>query len=271
MARPIITLTTDFGSRDGYGGIMKGVILGICPEARLVDLSHEVPPQDVLSGALVLQQAVPFFPTGSIHVAVIDPGVGTERNALALSTPEAFFVGPDNGLFDLVWSEALERWGAERLFAVRLTNPRFFLPEVNPTFHGRDVFAPVAAHLARGAALPEMGLALPAIASLGLAAPLRQDDGWWIGEILAADRFGNCLTSFTLRALGQIGAFEGLRVWVGDMDLGPIRRTYSEVARGQPVALIGSSRRLELAVREGHFAQAFQVGRGARVRVGRPG
>ena len=148
---PIITLLTDFGSRDAFVGIMKGVMLGINPSVSFVDLSHDIPPQDILAGALVLRSAVPFFPAGTIHVAVIDPGVGSKRRALLVETPEAFFVGPDNGLLSL----AAPASAATRV--IHLTNEEYFLLPRSQTFHGRDVFAPVAAHLSRGVSPKQFG------------------------------------------------------------------------------------------------------------------
>ncbi|HET8575537.1 MAG TPA: SAM-dependent chlorinase/fluorinase, partial [Methylomirabilota bacterium] len=150
MSAPIITLTTDFGSRDPFVGVMKGVILGICPAARLVDLSHEVSPQDVLEGALMLESSARFFPPGTIHLAVVDPGVGSRRRGLAVSAAGQCFVGPDNGLFTATLEEP--GW-----VAVSLENPAYRLTQVSGTFHGRDIFAPAAAHLACGVALERLG------------------------------------------------------------------------------------------------------------------
>ena len=153
MRGPIITLTTDFGTVDGYAGAAKGVILSICPEARLVDITHQIPPQNMVAAAEALRAAVPWYPPDAIHLAVIDPGVGGLRRPLALRSPDWTLVGPDNGVFSPLWRAALERHGPEAVHAVHLTGARFFLPRVSATFHGRDLFAPVAAHLALGRSL----------------------------------------------------------------------------------------------------------------------
>ncbi len=159
---PIITLTTDFGFRDTFAGVMKGVILSIAPAAQIVDLCHGIPPQDILAGALALEESAAFFPRGTIHVAVVDPGVGSDREAIAVETERAFYIGPDNGLFDLVVKkERLKR-------AVKLQNPRYRLPAVSATFHGRDIFAPAAAHLANGVALDEFGAPIAPLTELAI-------------------------------------------------------------------------------------------------------
>src|SRR5512137_720462 len=152
---PLITLTTDFGLKDGFVGTMKGVIWSICPSAQIADISHAIAPQNVLEGALVLWHAHAFFPPGTVHVAVVDPGVGTRRRPLAARIGEHFFVGPDNGLFTPEYEEAEKNgWLLE---IVHLTNEKYFLPQVSRTFHGRDIFAPAAAHLADGVRLGELG------------------------------------------------------------------------------------------------------------------
>lgn len=152
---PILTITTDFGTKDGFVGTMKGVIWGICPAARIADISHEIPPQNVLAGAYALWRAYAFFPSGTVHIAVVDPGVGTSRRPIAGRLGGHTFVGPDNGLFTPMFEDA-DKNGL-RLEIVHLTNGKYFLPQVSRTFHGRDIFAPVAAHLANGVRLEEMG------------------------------------------------------------------------------------------------------------------
>lgn len=260
----IITLLTDFGTEDTYAGVMKGVIASLCPDATVIDLTHEVPPQDIATGAFLLDVSVDYFPEGTIHVAVVDPGVGTARKPIALRTPKAFFVGPDNGIFTLV----LQR--QKLLQAVCLDNPRYHLPHPSATFHGRDVFAPVAAHIARGVALEELGTPLTRLQRLPLPR-IRVD---WLGiraTVVHIDRFGNAITNLT-RA-----DYEAWRIrWdvkepavevVSSKVLLPICCTYGDMPRGQPLALFGSSERLEIAVNSGNAAQALNLRRGDTVRV----
>ncbi len=275
---PILTLLTDFGTEDEYVGVMKGVILSIAPNIRLVDLTHQIPPQDVRRAALLLSSAAPFFPPDTVHLAVVDPGVGTERRPLAVRTPVGTFVGPDNGLFSYVLAE-VPQWAA-----VELRNPAYWLPRPSFTFHGRDIFAPTAAHLAAGAPLETLG---PPVADLkGLPLPrLEMGDRWLEGEILYADRFGNLTTSigrfwwekdhlvlvpaFRTSAARLRRAFPAAaaRVVAAGLELQGVRRTYGEVPSGSPLALIGSHGFLEIAVREGSAAEQLGLRAGDRVQL----
>jgi S-adenosylmethionine hydrolase len=253
---PIITLTTDFGLRDPFVGVMKGVILAICPTARLVDLTHEIAPQDVLGGALALESSVHFFPPGTIHLAVVDPGVGSARRGLALRAGDYGFVGPDNGLFTAALGEG--GWSA-----VSLERPAYRLAPVSPTFHGRDIFAPAAAHLASGVALERLGP--PVTDPVCLAWPgCRAEGSGWVGEVIGADRFGNLITSLTAARL------EGTSGWVveiGGRSLGNLAGCYADGPEGAPAALIGSSGRLEVFVRNGSARALLGAERGMPVRV----
>jgi S-adenosylmethionine hydrolase len=276
---PLITLTTDFGTSDGYVGTMKGVILGIVPDARLVDLSHEVVPQDVRAAAYVLYTAYSFFPSHTVHLVVVDPGVGGARRPIALRTPAGFFVGPDNGVFSYVMAcEPLEASAA-------LTEPRYRLPRVSHTFHGRDVFAPAAAHLAAGVPITDLG---PPIAD-PVVFPLPRPEitsHSIVGEVLHVDRFGNIVTSvgeltWTGDGLVFRPAFEKIRggmqdaehrivaantaVEMAGQEVAGVRRTYAEVAPGEMLALVGSSGHLEIAVREGSAAERLGVHPGDKV------
>ncbi|GAB4447770.1 MAG: SAM-dependent chlorinase/fluorinase [Chloroflexi bacterium OHK40] len=260
----IITFLTDFGASEAYVGVMKGVALGICPGATLVDITHAVPAQDVRAGALLLPEYVPFFPPASVHVAVVDPGVGSARRGLAVEVTiggaSRFLVGPDNGLF---WP-LLAR--ADAFSAVELAEPRFWLPRVSSTFHGRDVFTPVAAHLARGVALAELGP--PATGLVQLQLPVtRREDGAIHGEIIVVDHFGNCISNIRAEELRELGDPGQLHVWVAGRSLGPIRRTFADVAPGAPLALISSSGRVEVALRDGDIARGLGIGLGAEVVV----
>jgi S-adenosylmethionine hydrolase len=257
---PIITLTTDFGLRDPFVGVMKGVILGICPGARLVDLTHEVAPHDVLEAALALESAWRFFPAGSIHLAVVDPGVGSERRALALDAGGHLFVGPDNGLF----SFALRAPGWS---AVSVEAPAYRLPAVSHTFHGRDVFAPAAGHLASGVHLPHLGPALRD--PVRIALPLARSEGNEIvGEVIGSDRFGNLVTSITAEGIDQLTRGGGaLTVELAGLELGPLRTSYSAGAAGVPAAIMGSGGRVEVFVRNASARTTLGAGVGAPVRV----
>jgi S-adenosylmethionine hydrolase len=254
--RPLITLTTDFGLGDTFVGIMKGVILGICPEARLVDLTHEVPRHDVLAAQLALEAAASYFPRGCIHLAVVDPGVGTARRPLCLRAGDTYYVGPDNGLFTF----ALDRpWTA-----VRLEDPAFRLAAVSRTFHGRDVFAPAAAHLAAGIPIERLGA--PIGDPVRLSVPMaRLEEGDLVGEVIGVDRFGNLTTSVTERDLERLG-FVG-EVEVGGRAVAGLSEAYGAVGQGVAGAILGSQGRLEIFVREGSARVVLGLGTGAPVRV----
>ena len=291
-ANRIITLTTDFGEADGYVGAMKGVILGRYPQAQLVDLSHQVAPQDIGAGAFVLYRACPYFPPETIHVAVVDPGVGSAREALALVTDQGLFVGPDNGLFTYILREAVARaaggaagpvppvWDPafdlaaamdaadpDRLpQAYALTDPAYWLPGRSATFHGRDVFAPVAAHLARGVAPARLGPALPLtrLTLLPAVTPRVEPDGIR-GQVIHVDHFGNLITNIAAGLLPRLDAPEDLHVSVARYRLRGIHPAYMAAPVGTPVALINSAGLLEIAVRDGHAARELGIGPGALV------
>jgi S-adenosylmethionine hydrolase len=260
----IITLLTDFGTEDTYVGVMKGVITSICPSAQVIDLTHQVPPQDIATGAFLLDVSVDYFPEGAIHVAVVDPGVGTARKPVALRTAKAFFVGPDNGIFTLV----LQR--QQLLQAICLDNPRYHLPTVSSTFHGRDIFAPVAAHIACGVSVEELGTPIHRLQRLPLPR-IRVD---WQGiraTVVHIDRFGNAITNLTRdnyeawRTRWDVKE-PAVQVAASDIFL-PIATTYGEVARGKPLALFGSSGRLEIAVNGGSAALELALRRGDTIKV----
>jgi S-adenosylmethionine hydrolase len=260
MASPIITLTTDWGLRDPFVGIMKGVILGICPGVRLVDLTHEIPPQDVLGGALALEAAAGFFPPGTVHLAVVDPGVGSPRRPIAVESGGQRFVGPDNGLL----SHALRLPGWT---CVALEAEAYRLPVVSATFHGRDVFAPAAAHLAAGIALSALGPPVPDPARLPWP-EARMQGAELVGEVIGSDRFGNLLTSVTGEGLARLGPAASMRVRVGGVEVGGLLSCYADGGEGTPAAIIGSGGRLEIFVRCGSARDVLGGGRGTPVRVG---
>jgi hypothetical protein len=254
---PIVTLTTDFGTRDAYVAAMKGVVLGIARDARLVDVTHEVAPHDVTEGALALEAAAPWFPPGTVHLAVVDPGVGTTRRGLVVVGERALFVGPDNGLFTPFLDEG--GWGAFELEA-----PAYRLRDVSRTFHGRDVFAPAAAHLAAGVAPERLGP--PVSDPVRLPWPtVREAAGTVAGTVLHVDRFGNLVTSIRAETFGT---FSGVTVRMSGRAL-PFVGTYGDLEPGQAGALVGGSGRLEIAVREGSAATRLKASRGTPVVVSR--
>ena len=261
MTTPVITLTTDFGLREPFVGIMKGVILGICREARLVDLTHEVAPHDILEAALALQSAWRFFPRGSIHLAVVDPGVGSERRALALASGGHLFVGPDNGIFSFALLG--DGWSAVSIEALA-----YRLPDVSRTFHGRDVFAPAAAHLASGIPLGGLGPALGDPVRLALPRSRKAGDEI-VGEVIGSDRFGNLITSITADDMGELAGSGVLVVEVAGREIGSVATSYAAGAAGVPAAIMGSGGRLELFVRNASAHGTLGVGRGAPVKVRR--
>lgn len=271
----IVTLTTDFGPADTYVGVMKGVMLGIAPHLHLVDITHQVQPQAILEGAFLLADAWRYFPSGTVHLAVVDPGVGTGRALIALETPQAWFVAPDNGLLTCVW-EGLDESARAAARIVELTERRYWRPEVSmgrasvaPTFHGRDILAPAAAHLAAGVPLSRLGRPRGEIFRLAGTRPVALADGRLHGQVVHVDRFGNCISNITAEQV-RAAAGDGLvQIDIADHTLVGLVHTYAEGEVGQPVALIGSAGRLEVAVREGSAARQLGVQTGTSVYVQR--
>jgi len=254
---PIITLTTDFGLAEGYVGTMRGVILSIAPEVTLVDLSHEVPAQDVRAAAFVLYQAVPFFPAETLHVVVIDPGVGSQRRALAVRTSQGMFVAPDNGVLSYVLATA------DVYEAVSLTNPTYQLPQVSTTFHGRDVFAPAAAHLATGVPLEKLGPRAINLVRLPFPGPQTTPNGDLDAHVMHVDHFGNLILDATADQIHEEAILElkGRRIE-------GLSRTFADVAHKELLAYVGSSRdHIEVAVREGNAAQELGMAAGDEVLI----
>jgi S-adenosyl-L-methionine hydrolase (adenosine-forming) len=248
----LITLTTDFGLADPWVGIMKGVIATRAPGTPVVDVSHGVPPQDVFAGALVLRHAVPWFPRGTIHVAVVDPGVGSERRALCIETDAALLVGPDNGLLSLAAPPAAVR----RI--VELADERFFVTPRSRTFHGRDVFAPVAAALATGTDPGALGPTRAELVRLTLPEPERQ--GTMLrAQVIYVDRFGNLVTNVPGDALAP----ERVSISIANARIRGIATSYAATARGTLVAVVNSWNLLEIAVRDGSAQERLGVGAGA--------
>lgn len=263
----IITLTTDFGLDDPYVGIMKGVILGINPDAVIVDITHSVGPQDVVEGAFVLSTSFAYFPTSTIHVVVVDPGVGGRRAALLIETSHGLFIGPDNGV--LSWATGFAPAGrtSGRLVAdikhiFELTNRRCWLPEISSTFHGRDIFAPVAAHLSVGAQPSQCGREVGSYHQLPWPTVERKADGSVVGSVLHVDRFGNLITNLPAEYIGD--GQTAVKFEVAGQSVVGLSRAYQ--GNGL-LALIGSSGYLEIAVAGGSAAATLGVSRGAEVVV----
>lgn len=263
--KPTVALLSDFGSRDYYVGAMKGAVLSACPEASLVDVCHDLPAHAVLEGGLCLAAAHRAFPAGTVFLAVVDPGVGSDRRGLALEAGGYRFVGPDNGLF----SHVLEEHPAARVHA--LTNAGLFRHRVSPVFHGRDVFAPVAGLLAGGLALESVGPAVGDALRLLLPEARQVSEHEWEGEIVHVDRFGNLTTTLTAALLGSILARvdddpNEIVALIGERQL-PLVQAYADVAAGEPCALLGSMSRLELAVNQGSAQETLGLERGQPVRL----
>jgi S-adenosyl-L-methionine hydrolase (adenosine-forming) len=250
MTRPIITLTTDFGLQDHYVGAMKGVILSRCPEAQLVDITHGIPPFSLYAGAYAIDQAASFFPPGTIHVVVVDPGVGTDRKPLLVEFREQLFIAPDNGVLSL----ALAQTGGST--AREITNRKLWLPNPSRTFHGRDIFAPVAAALAAGIARPEeVGPLLENIQRLSDLQPIELERGMWRGKVLSVDRFGNVITNF-------LPPTESFSLTIGHHAITELHRSFGAAPPDLLFAYLGSSGYLEVAMNQRNAAQTLQASAG---------
>jgi len=243
MKPPIITLLTDFGTQDTYVGAMKGVIQGICPGARMVDLTHEVPAQAVIAGAFLLKTALDYLPKGTIHLAVVDPGVGSARKPVVLKAGGQTFVGPDNGLF----TAALK--GRKIAEIIELTGEKYRLKNPSSTFHGRDIFAPAAAYLAKGVPAARLGKKLSNLIWREIPVPFKTPKGL-VGQVLWIDHFGNLVTNFEASHLKK-----PLRLKMGKTVILNLHEHYAQAKKGELIALIGSFGNLEISVNGGNAAQ----------------
>jgi hypothetical protein len=266
---PAITLLTDFGIEDPYAGIMKGVIAATVPGLTVIDLSHHVDPQDLEAAAFLLESAYPYFPEGTVHVVVVDPGVGGGRDIVAASASGHLFLAPDNG----VLTRILETAAIETL--VRVQNAGYFLQPVSRTFHGRDIFAPVAARMAAGEPLLHFGPAVSpeALVRIRLPAPVETETGELLGEVIAVDRFGNLITNIDERLLHRFaggGGGTGPSVRIGAHTVSGLSPAYAAAGRGELLAIIGSRGLLEISVNAGDARAYCGAGRGTQVRVLRP-
>lgn len=275
--RPIVTLLTDFGEQDEYVGAMKGVILNIAPDCQLVDISHQVKPQDIRQAAGFLDNIYTYYPRHTVHIVVVDPGVGSDRKPIALETAHGVFVAPDNGVLTLVNNRE------NKLRAFLLDKPEYWLPSPSTTFHGRDIFSPVGAHLASGVPIEKLGSPLKSI-TLFTEAELTISPSVIKGEVVRIDRFGNALTNIAPVHWVDAGTLEietepsvkqgklrfkaaSARTSCGWHTVNGIQRTYSESPAGQPLVLVGSSGELEIAINMGNASDRFAIQVGSPVTV----
>lgn len=262
MARPVVALLSDFGSRDHYAGVMRGVVLGICPDAALVDVTHDIPPHDIRAASLELAAAYRFFPAGSIFLVVVDPGVGSARRGLAAEAGDRRFVAPDNGVLTHVFAQSPPGQ------VVELTERRYARPTVSRTFEGRDRFAPAAAWLARGIRLSALGRPLRGCVTLDLP-PVETRDGSIAGRVVRIDRFGNLVTNVDRRDVERLAAAGGIDIVVGGHAVRRLVETYADVGRGEVCALFGSTDHLEVAANAVSAAAVLDLQEGAPVRITR--
>jgi S-adenosylmethionine hydrolase len=248
MSRPILTLTTDFGLDDHYVGVMKGVILGICPDAQIVDISHGIRPFAIVEGAYTIAQAWRYFPAGTVHVVVVDPGVGTSRRPILVESGGQFFVGPDNGVLSMVY---LREPATVRLIA----NERLFRHPVSSTFHGRDIFAPVAAHVAAGVAAGDVGERIDDYV---------RPDFLKTGRILKIDHFGNIITNFHVDDFPDLSGFQ---MAIGGVTIDRLARNYAECGDGELFVIVGSSGYYEISLAQGSAAAKLQCEPGAPIEL----
>jgi S-adenosylmethionine hydrolase len=262
MARPVIALLTDFGTRDHYAGTMKGVALGICPDAAFVDITHDIARHDVLGGALELAASYRYFPAGTVFLAVVDPGVGSSRRPLAAEAGGYRFVAPDNGVLTLAFRDTPPKR------VVELTERRYARPTVSRTFEGRDRFAPAAAWLAKGIDLSGLGRTVTAWQMLSVPDPV-VNDAQILGEVLRVDRFGNLVTNVDRRTFERLAGGGRIEIVAGTQAVDAVVPTYAEAPPGAVCALFGSSDHLEVAVNGGSAAERLALGRGGRVTISR--
>jgi len=260
VAKPVIAMLTDFGSRDHYAGALKGVILTLCPEVSLIDISHDIPPHDILTGALELAACYRFFPSGTIFLAVVDPGVGSSRRGLAAEAGDYRFVAPDNGVLSAVFAETPPKR------VVSLTERRYARPTISKTFEGRDRFAPAAAWLARGADVAALGTSIRDYTRLEIP-QARQVGDAIEGRVVRVDRFGNLVTNIPRAMVERLSERGPIRIAVGDVAVDSLVETYAGVPPGAICALFGGSDHLEIAENGGRAADRLGLAVGAAVSV----
>jgi S-adenosyl-L-methionine hydrolase (adenosine-forming) len=260
MGRPVVALLTDFGTRDHYAGTLKGVVLGVCPDATLVDIGHDIPAHDVAAGALELAACYRYFPAGTIFLVVVDPGVGSARRGIAADVGDYRFVAPDNGVLSAVFREAPPKK------VVELTERKYARPTVSRTFEGRDRFAPAAGFLAKGVALVSLGKSIKDYHTIDLPLPSRSGSEL-SGEVVRVDRFGNLITNIDRRTFEQFAGGGAIAVVVGGREIPRVVATYADAPAGELCALFGSTDHLEVAINAGDAAADLKLARGAPARV----
>jgi S-adenosylmethionine hydrolase len=261
--RPIITLTTDFGLSDHFVGTIKGVILDIVPDVEIVDICHSVQAFDVLDGALTIAQAYSYFPAGTVHLVVVDPGVGTARRPILVTSERHHFVAPDNGVLSLVYARE------ERLLIRHITADHYYLQPVSNTFHARDIFAPVTAYLAKGVDPQKFGEEITDFVRFNAPKPRPMDGSTLRGVVLKVDRFGNLVTNITPQDAPTLFAAESARfkICVGKHEITQMHSNYSEGAPGEVFGILGSMGYLEIAADRGSAARIVGIGKGAEVNL----
>jgi hypothetical protein len=260
--KKIITLITDFGDESGYAGVMKGVILTINPECQIIDVTHRVSPQDIEEAAFLLNNSYSYFPAHTIHVVVVDPGVGSERKPILVETDKYWFVGPDNGVFSFVFLTK----GIKRVWEI--TNTDYFFPEVSSTFHGRDIFAPVAGHLSLGVSSGKIGNELQKYVVLADLEP-KVSEGAIKGRVVYVDRFGNLISNISKDLFGRWIADKSFEITVGKRVLHRLSPSYADEGDDEILALFGSSRWLEISVKNGNCQKELGLKKGAEVTIHR--
>lgn len=256
---PIVTLTTDFGHRDHYVAALKAIMLSINRDVRMIDISHEIPAQDIMACAWVLRNSAFLFPSGTIHLVVVDPTTGTQRKPLAVKIKDQLFVGPDNGLFALVADKT-------EFEAIELTNTSYWASQRSNTFNGRDIFAPIAAHLANGVPLEELGTPLDSITTYRWATPTNDRDsisGW----VVHIDNFGNVITNISKELYQHCIAGRNSKFYVGNTIVNNLSSTFNSVPEGEPVAVFGSADTVEIAINKGNAQLMLGVQKGAPVTI----
>jgi S-adenosyl-L-methionine hydrolase (adenosine-forming) len=259
MTHHIITLLTDFGSKDHHVGAMRGVILGINPHATIVDISHYISPHNIVEGAFLLSNVYTYFPSGTIHLAVVDPGVGSKRKPILVKGENFFFIGPDNGLFGLIYDQL------KKFSVYELTNTHFFLKTVSATFQGRDIFAPVAAYLSRGVSPLEMGKETKNFQRLSLPQPILEKKKIR-GKVMYIDNFGNLITNITVNHLKNLEKPPS-KIKIRENVISGLSKNYQEVKKGTLLAIMGSSNFLEISVREGNAQKKLKSKEGDEIKV----
>jgi S-adenosylmethionine hydrolase len=259
MTKPILTLTTDFGLSDHYVGVMKGVILSICPQAQIVDLSHDVTPHEISEGAYLIAQAWRYFPRKTVHVVVIDPGVGSARRPILMEAGGHYFLAPDNGVLASIFS-------VERHKIRLISNERYFLQPVSRTFHGRDIFAPVAAHIAKGVRAASVGKPIEDYLKPISEKPQRSGKRTWVGKVLKIDRFGNIVTSFHVNDFPYLDR-QDFTLSVGPVATSVLARNYMECSPGELFVIVGSGGYYEVSLSQGSASKHIRCDPGGAVEL----